>query len=126
MCPVVECSLVRIFCPNIPVIPPQMTKQRKKTVRYLGRCLIDFRWRMKKIATTSMANITIAALDRVERTSNPNSIVYPICFLILFFLRNQRAKTGKKAISRNPKLIGLSKRNLFLTRLTLRYGLMSV
>lgn len=80
-----------------------------------SRFLSVFRWRMRASTIISTPNIAIPARDQVESTNNQNPIAYPSWVFMGFFLRNPRAKNGKNATIQNPKLIGLSKRNWFLT-----------
>ena len=63
----------------------------------------------------STIRTAIHARDRVERTSSQNIIVGNIWSIFFLFLRNQSTNTGKKAINQNPKLVGLSNKNWFLT-----------
>ena len=53
----------------------------------------------------------MAALESVEKTSAPTARLRKICSFLEDFLRVASANSGQKATKKNPKLIGLSKRN---------------
>jgi hypothetical protein len=103
-----ECSLANNFCPKkatpMTPIPPKLISSQSHFLR-------EFRCRKRARAKNSRPKKAIAALDQVERTNSQNAIEKNICFFRDFLLRKPSAKTGKKAINQNQKLIGLSKRN---------------
>ena len=74
-----------------------------------------FRYNMKNRIITSNARMAIHARDRVEKIKSQNIIVGNIWSIFFLFLKNHSTKTGKNAINRNPKLVGLSNKNVFLT-----------
>ena len=73
--------------------------------------LTDFRYTMKNRIIASSARTAIHARDRVESIKSQNMITGNIWSFLFLFLKNHSTKTGKKAISQNQKLVGLSKRN---------------
>ncbi len=66
---------------------------------------------MKNNTIASKAQIAIQARDQVERINNQKIIVGIIWSILFLFLKNHNTNTGKNAINRNQKLVGLSNRN---------------
>ena len=76
---------------------------------------MDFRYNMKNSTIASNARTAIHARDHVDSIKSQNAITGNIWSFLFLFLKYQSTNTGKNAINQNPKLVGLSNKNWFLT-----------
>ena len=107
-----ECSLTIIPLDRYASHHSQIIAKIINRMKYF---LMDFRNKMKNKVITSNARIAIHARDRVDTINSQNITIGNNWSFRFLFLRYHNTKTGKNAINRNPKLVGLSNKKLFLT-----------